>query len=706
MFTPTLDEAPCTRHSNGRMTAHAFLETLAIVLGIAGITTVISRKLGLSTVLGYLIAGLIVGPYVPIPLAADHGIVRTLSEIGVILLMLSIGLELSVRKVLRLAPLAGPIAAVEMGVMGVLGYMVARAFGWTSLDAAFAGAMVAVSSTMVIAKAFATEGLRGRFVDLTFGVLVFEDLVAVLLVTVLGALAAGMSPSAQSLLVTTGGLLGFFVGVVVLGLPIVPRLFRAIVRDGSAETTTVAVVGLCFALSLLASAVGYSVALGAFLAGVLVAESGESAAIERLVEPIRDLFSAIFFVSVGMLIEPSLVLEHWGAILAFAAVVIVGKVLAVTAGALLAGEPVARAARIGLSLAQIGEFSFVIVGVGVNAGVVNPALMPVAVMVSAVTAFTTPVLVRHSEAFGRALEARLPGPLRSFAALYHARLVRLRQRTVRPNRAAARAHLRRAVLDALGMVALAVGAGLSAEWGASYVRQYVPLPNWALRSGLGLLASVLAIPFAVGLIRNARALALHWVADLDLAPPTERFSGLSRALQDGFTLAITMAFVLPVAAIVIPLLPLGTSAALVLVVVAIVMSFAGRVRMAVRSIRAGSDVLLEGLGSQLRAPELETSGASQPGSDLVATSTSFTGALGTLEPVTLVEVASGWAIVGQPLSALALEDLESVTLVAGVTHRDGGTFGIGDEPLSVGDRLLFAGPPAALIEVRRRLVGL
>jgi len=364
---------------------HEFLRSLTVVLAVAAITTVLFQRLRQPVVLGYIIAGLIVGPHVPIPIVADPGIIQTLSELGVILLMFSLGLEFHLAKLVRVGPAAGFTAVIETSLMAWLGFLAGRAFGWTVLESVFAGAIVAISSTTIIAKAFDEQGIRGPLRELVVGILLIEDLIAIIFMAVLTAVATGASLSAAGVAGTVGRLVMFLVGLLVVGMLVVPRFIRYVTNIGRAETTLVASIGICFGTAYLAQRFGYSVALGAFIAGSLVAESGKAEEIERLIHPIRDVFAAIFFVSVGMLIDPALVAQHWVAVLVLSAVVIVGKITGVSVGAFLAGSGTRTAVQAGMSLAQIGEFSFIIAGLGLSLGANRAFLYPVAIAVSAIT---------------------------------------------------------------------------------------------------------------------------------------------------------------------------------------------------------------------------------------------------------------------------------------------------------------------------------
>src|SRR5688572_22829726 len=381
--------------------AHTFLENLALVLCTAALTSFLFQRLRQPVVFGYLLAGMIVGPYLPIPLSADEKVLEALSELGVILLMFSLGLEFRLKKVAQIAATSGLAALLETSIMFGLGYLGGILLGFTALESVFTGAIVSISSTTIIAKAFDENAVQGRLREIVFGILIVEDLIAIILIALLTATATGVGLSPAS-----------------LGLTIV-RLERD-------ETTLVGTIGLCFAAAFIAYAFGYSVALGAFIMGSLVAESGEAHQIERLVHPVRDMFVAIFFVSVGSLIDPRLVLANWPAVVALSAIVIVGKVVAVTVGAFITGNGLRPSIQSGMSLAQIGEFSFIIAAVGLAAGATRGFLYPVAVAVSAITTLTTPWLIRAAEPAAMWVDRKMPRAMQTSVALYASWVDRIR----------------------------------------------------------------------------------------------------------------------------------------------------------------------------------------------------------------------------------------------------------------------------------------
>src|SRR6185436_1677506 len=404
------------------MPAHSvdLLTDLALILCVAAVTTMVFQRLRQPVVLGYLLAGVVVGPHLPVPLFVNEPLTHTMSELGVVLLMFSLGIEFSLRKLIKIAPTAGIVAVIQSSLLIELGYLVARAFGWTVYEALFTGAALAISSTTIIVKVFAEQKVTGRLAEIVFGVLIVEDLIAIVLLTVLTAVGSGVKLSAGAPALSIGKLAGFLILLLVAWMLIVPRLMRAVVRLHSNETTVVAAVGLSFAFALLARWMGYSVALGAFLAGALIAESGAAKIIEQRIEPVRDVFAAVFFVSIGMLINPNLVWQNLVPVLALTAVVVVGNLIGVSTGTFIAGYGVRTSVQAGMSLGQIGEFSFIIAGVGLSLGVTGHFLYPVAVAVSALTTLLTPFLIRGSGRVASFADRRLPHSMQTYAALYGA----------------------------------------------------------------------------------------------------------------------------------------------------------------------------------------------------------------------------------------------------------------------------------------------
>ncbi len=395
-----------------------FLDDLALVLCVAAVATVFFQLLRQPLVVGYLVAGMVVGPHVPLPIYVNPERIREISDLGVILLIFSIGLEFRFRRLLRLAPTAGLVTLFQVTTMIVLGYTAARWMGWTPMEALFTGAIVSISSTTVVAKAFEEHRVEGRVRELSLGILLAEDLTAIILLAVLATLAGGEAFTLYSFSLTGGRLIAFLAGLAAIGYLIVPYAIAGVARLGRAETLLIAAVGVCFAFAMTAAQAGYSVALGAFVAGSLVAESGYGAKVEQEIGPVRDIFGAIFFVSVGMLIQPNLLIQHWRAVALITSVVVAGKIMGVSGAAMAIGERPTVAIRTGFALAQIGEFSFIIAEVARSNGAGRDFLYSMAVAVSTITAFLTPFLIRASEPAAQLIERTVPAPLAAVVAQY------------------------------------------------------------------------------------------------------------------------------------------------------------------------------------------------------------------------------------------------------------------------------------------------
>jgi K+:H+ antiporter len=397
-----------------------FIQDLATVMLVAGLTTVIFQRLRQPVVLGYIIAGVVIGPYtLPVIFIHDENTIRTLAELGMILLMFALGLEFSLRKLRKVGATALVAAAAEIALMVWLGYEIGRLFGWRAMDSLFLGAMLSISSTTIIMKALEEQNLkRERFAQLMFGILIVEDVLAVVLMAILSGIAGTGDLEAGQAFGAIGKLTLFLVVSLVVGLLLVPRVVDYIARVSRNDVLLVAVLGICFGFCLLASEMGYSVALGAFMVGALVAESHSVARIERIVMPVRDMFSALFFVAIGMLIDPALLLKYALPIGVLTVVVVVGKVITCSFGAFVGGNGGRTSLRVGMGLAQIGEFSFVIASLGLTLKVTSDFLYPVAVAVSALTTFLTPYLIRLSEPLAAALTRSAPGRVMTVMSAY------------------------------------------------------------------------------------------------------------------------------------------------------------------------------------------------------------------------------------------------------------------------------------------------
>jgi CPA2 family monovalent cation:H+ antiporter-2 len=672
-----------------------FLADLALVLCVAAVTSVLFRRLRQPVVLGYLLAGLIVGPHTPVPLFASSESLEVLSELGVILVMFSIGLEFSLRKLAHVFPRAGLVGLIQIGVMLWLGYVTGRALGWSSTQSFFAGAIVSVSSTMIIAKVFGEQRVERKLSDLVLGVLIIEDLAAILMLAILTAVATGEGAAAAGVLASTAGRLGAFLfALTVGGYLFVPRAIRAVAKLASPETLLVASVGLCFAFALLAEASGYSVALGAFLAGSLVAESGRHKQVEHLVAPLRDLFAAVFFVSVGSLVDPLAVADNWAAVGLFTAIVVVGKVLSVSLGAFLSGYDPSTALKAGMVMPQIGEFSFILAGVGVASGAIEPALYGIAVSVSVLTTFLTPWLVRASAPLALAIEHHLPQPLRTFASLYGSWLEDLRRRPRRdPLRFKLLKHAGWLVLDVLCFAGVVIGTSVYLERLVALLGENAGVGHDLARGLVLLAAGIVALPFVIGIVRLSRALG----AELATAVLPREESGrpdLARAPRRAFVVALQLAIVIvvggPLLALTQPFVPILYQAGVVLLALcALAFVFWRRASDLEAHVQAGAQVVVEVLARQGRQdePSLEDVQPLLPG----------------LGGVTPVRLAPGSAAVGQALAELDLRARTGASVIA-ITRAEGGLVApTGREELRAEDVLALAGSREAIQAARAAL---
>jgi len=684
--------------------AHVFLENIAIVLCVAAVTTVVFQRLRQPVVFGYLLAGMIVGPHIPIPLVVDEETIRTLSELGVILVLFSLGLEFSLRTLVRVASTVGLVAFAETSGMIGVGYMLGQLLGWTTLESVYAGAIVAISSTTIIAKAFEEQRVKGRFTDIVFGVLIIEDLIGIFLIAILTTISAGTAVSASSLAVTGARLATFLAGLIGIGLLIIPRAVRAVVRTGRPETTLVASIGICFAAALLALSFGYSVALGAFIAGSLVAESGEEKVVEQLVRPVRDMFAAIFFVSVGGLIDPAIVVRHWPAFLAFSAVVMVGKVLFVSISSFLIGYSPRTSVQAGMSLAQIGEFSFIIAAVGLSSGATRDFVYPIAVAVSAITTLTTPWLIRAAGPAAEWVDSKLPAPLQTFVALYGSWIERLRRSpTGGSGRSTTRRIVRLLLVDAVLIATVVIGAGLEAGRVGALLRSSTGLSETVARSVVPAAAAVLGIPLFIGLVRTARRLAIELAAK---ALPTAAVGKLDfaaaprRALVVTLQIAILAVIGVPLLAVTLPFLPSYRFALIPVALVAIPAFAFWRSTMNLQGhAKAGAEVIAMKLGEQMAAPTKPKDDVLQHDMDRVRAALPGLG-----EPVSL-RVPETSPAANRTLAELNLRGQTGATVLAILREGEQVLVPSGHERVRAGDVLAVAGTEDAVAAAREMIVG-
>ena len=388
----------------------SLIEDLALVLVVAGVVTLVFKKLKQPLVLGYIVAGFLVSPHMPYTMSVvDKGDIHTWADIGVMFLLFSLGLDFSFKKILKMG-MAPVIAALTIIFsMMTLGILVGHGFGWGKMDCIFLGGMLAMSSTTIIYKAFDDLGLRQqRFASLVMSVLILEDVLAIVMMVMLSAIASGNDPDGGEML---GSVLkiGFFLILwFVVGIFLVPLFFRRTRKLMTSETMVIVALGLCCLMAVLSTKVGFSSAFGAFVMGSIIAETVEADKIIKLVEPVKNLFGAIFFVSVGMLVEPKVLVDYAIPILVLVLTILLGQGIFGTAGFMLSGQPLKNAMRCGFSMAQIGEFAFIIASLGLSLGVIGDFLYPVVVAVSVITTFLTPYMMRFAEPCYKHIEKTLP----------------------------------------------------------------------------------------------------------------------------------------------------------------------------------------------------------------------------------------------------------------------------------------------------------
>lgn len=470
-----------------------FISDLALILISAGIVTLLFKRLKQPLVLGYIVAGFLAGPHMPYtPSVSDMSSIHTWADIGVIFLMFTLGLEFSFKKIVKMG--IGPVVAAccVMFCMMSVGSVVGHLFGWGSMNSLFLGGMLAMSSTTIIYKAFDDLGLRQqKFAGEVLSVLILEDILGILLMVVLSAVAVSRQFQGMELV---GSLLklGFFLILwFVVGVYVIPIFLRKTHRLMNRETLLIVSIGLCFLLVVMAEKAGYSSAFGAFMMGSILAETLEAEQIERVVSPVKDLFGAIFFVSVGMLVDPAVLATYWLPILVICVSIIVGQAVFGTASFLISGQPLRTAVQGGFSLAQIGEFAFILASLGTTLGVTSDFLYPVVVAVSIITTFFTPYMIRAASPVCKWLERIVP------PAVIHRLMERGQHATNTPS--TANEHVWKRLLTAL---ISQVGAYLTLSIAVILISFSVLLPlsratlgHWPGNVVCGLLTLLVSSPF-------------------------------------------------------------------------------------------------------------------------------------------------------------------------------------------------------------------
>ena len=395
------------------------VKDLALILMVAGIVTLLFKKLKQPLVLGYIVAGFLVSPHMPYTMSViDDNDIQTWADIGVIFTLFSLGLDFSFKKIVKMG--ASPIISTVVIVfcMMMLGISVGHGFGWNKMDCIFLGGMLAMSSTTIIYKAFDDMGLRQqKFAGMVMSVLILEDILAIVMMVMLSAIAGGNTPDGEQMFESVIKIVFFLILWFIVGIFAIPLFLRSVRKLINSETLLIVSLGLCCGMAVLSTKVGFSSAFGAFVMGSILAETIEAEKIIKLVEPVKNLFGAIFFVSVGMLVDPQILVDYALPILALVLTILIGQAVLGTFGFMLGGESHKSAMRCGFSMAQIGEFSFIIASLGLSLGVISKFLYPVVVAVSVITTFLTPYMIRLATPSYQVMEKHLPNKL--ITALNH-----------------------------------------------------------------------------------------------------------------------------------------------------------------------------------------------------------------------------------------------------------------------------------------------
>lgn len=389
---------------------YPLISDLGLILMTAAVAILLFKKIKQPLVLGYLVAGFLAGPYFTFfPSVKEIQSVEVWAEIGVIILLFSLGLEFSFKKLMKVGGTSSITAIFQIVFMIILGYSVGQLMGWNMMDSIFLGAILSMSSTTIILRAFDELGVKGKkFAGIVFGALIIEDIVAILLMVLLSTIAVSQQFAGFQLFESVLKLFFFLILWFIGGIFFIPTLLKKAKNLLTDETLLIVSLGLCLMMVILATMAGFSPALGAFIMGSIIAETTKAERIEYIIKPVKDLFGAIFFVSVGMLINPTTLVEYAIPVIILTLVTIFGKTFSTTIGALLSGQPLKQSVQSGMSLAQIGEFSFIIATLGMTLGVTSKFLYPIVVAISAITTFTTPFMIKSSIPIYNKLEKIIP----------------------------------------------------------------------------------------------------------------------------------------------------------------------------------------------------------------------------------------------------------------------------------------------------------
>lgn len=491
-----------------------FLQDLAVVAVIAAITSLVFQRLKFPLVFGLLAAGVIIGPNTPpFSLVQDASNLQTLADLGVVLILFGLGLDFNLRSIRRVGAAAAAVVLIEVVLMLWVGFEVGLLLGWSRLDAIFLGAMLSISSTAIIVSVLRELGrLEDESSRVVFAVLVLEDVAAVLMLVLLGGYAATGNVPVGEAAGVAGRMALFLVGGLALGLVLVPRLLDMVVKRFRSEVTVLVVLGLCLGMAVVSDFAGFHMGLGAFLAGVVASEAKNKHIVEERFRPVHDLFGAVFFVSIGTLVDFTILADYWRPILLITIVIIVGKLVSGALATFFAGYSPKTSVEVGASLAQIGEFSFVIAAVGLATQTMSPHLFPIIVACAALTSFMSPVLIRYGPRLAADIGGVLPASMRTYASVY-SNWMRTLRNTPRQRGGRALAARRRTILSAV-LVVVVLGASLIGQ-----------------RAGQAFLSERLGSAAAAGLVYWGASLILIVPLAFELAREVGRWTEAAQALN-------------------------------------------------------------------------------------------------------------------------------------------------------------------------------
>lgn len=577
-----------------------FIQDLAVLMLVAGFVTVLFHRLKQPVVLGYILAGVIIGPHTPpFQLIQDEETIRVLAELGVVFLLFSLGLEFSLGKLAKVGATAFVAAISEIVLMVWLGYEIGRFFGWRPMDSIFLGAILSISSTTIIVKALDELKLKQeKFAQLIFGILIVEDILAIGIIAVLSGMAVTGQVDAGKAASAFGMLTLFMIVSMVIGILLVPRVLAYVAKFENPEVLLITVLGLLFGFCLLVVKLNYSIALGAFLIGAIMAEAKELKAIEKLIEPIRDMFSAVFFVTIGLMLDPNVLAAYAWPIALISVAVIVGKVISCGFGSFIGGQSGRDSLRVGMGVSQIGEFSFIIASLGLTLGVTSSFLYPIAVAVSAITTLTTPYLIRFADPVSAAAQRRTPEKV---ARLFGAYSIWLQSIKPQGDKAVIAGMIRRIVLQVVVNLAIVAGIFLGSAFAMQHVdflaHLVVDLDVSTTMVWAG--ALLLSLPFMVASYRKLKALSMI-LNEMTAGADASYNEGARRVIAEvipAISIAVMMTVVFALSSSLLP--PLNM---IILVLVAMAVFLAVFWRWLVRIQARLQAALLENLSEEGKPP--------------------------------------------------------------------------------------------------------